>query len=374
VSYTGFFLLDYFVLSHFDFLVSTVHLLFFLAVIKILTAKSNRDYLYTAAIAFLELLAAAILSINLNFFVFLALYLLFAMAALTSGEIRRSMLKAPATARSGLRRFHPRLALLSTSIACGILVLTAGLFFLLPRTADAAFARLISHRIFLPGFSNQITLGQIGEIKTSSRPVMHISVFSNMLPGGLKWRGGALTDFDGRRWFNPQPARTPLTVENAHIDLVPLDQRRAGGRGISYRVELDAIETNALFLAGIPQRLDIRTRVLFRTDAGIYSLGETPPPGFGYEAYSLLEEPRENASPLRPAPVLPLVARNQHLGLPPLDRRIPDLARWMTAGTVTASVPSTATPSIFPTTKCRTLSPISSSRARRATASTSPRP
>src|ERR1035437_4638141 len=38
---------------------ATVHLLFFLAVMKILTAKSNRDYLYTAVIAFLELLAAA---------------------------------------------------------------------------------------------------------------------------------------------------------------------------------------------------------------------------------------------------------------------------------------------------------------------------
>ena len=66
-----------------------------------------RDHLYTAVIAFLELVAAAILSINFNFFLFLALYLLFAIAALTSGEIRRSMHKAPATARSGLRRFHP---------------------------------------------------------------------------------------------------------------------------------------------------------------------------------------------------------------------------------------------------------------------------
>ena len=37
---------------------------------------------------------------------------LFAMAALTSGEIRRSIGRSPATARSGLRRFHPRLALL----------------------------------------------------------------------------------------------------------------------------------------------------------------------------------------------------------------------------------------------------------------------
>ena len=87
-----------------------MHLLFFLAVMKILTARTNRDYLYTAIIAFLELLAAAILSVNFNFFLFLSLYLLFAIAALTSGEIRRSSHKsnrwraaAPAISRPGWR-------------------------------------------------------------------------------------------------------------------------------------------------------------------------------------------------------------------------------------------------------------------------------
>jgi hypothetical protein len=63
LGYTGFFPLDYFLLSR-EFLTATVHLVFFLAVMKILTAKTNRDYLYTAAIAFVELLAAALLSID----------------------------------------------------------------------------------------------------------------------------------------------------------------------------------------------------------------------------------------------------------------------------------------------------------------------
>jgi hypothetical protein len=107
IGYTGFYILDYFLLSR-EFLQATVHLVFFLAVLKILTAKTNRDHLYTASIAFLELLAAAILSINFNFFVFLALYLLFAIAALSSGEIRRSINKTTPTARNGPRHFHAR--------------------------------------------------------------------------------------------------------------------------------------------------------------------------------------------------------------------------------------------------------------------------
>src|SRR5215469_15423843 len=56
LAYVGFFLVDYFLLSR-DFLTATAHLVFFLAVFKILTAKTNRDFLYTAIIAFLELLA-----------------------------------------------------------------------------------------------------------------------------------------------------------------------------------------------------------------------------------------------------------------------------------------------------------------------------
>src|SRR5260370_40000087 len=215
VAYTGFFPIDYFFSR--DFLTATVHLLFFLAVIKVLAAKTSRDYLYTATIACLELLAAAILSVNFNFFLFLALYLMFAIAALTSGEIRRSMNKSQSTARSGLRRFHLRLGLLAASVALGILALTAGLFFLLPPTAEAAFAHLISHRLLLPGFSNQVMLGEIGEIKTSSRTVMHIRIFNTQPLGGLKWRGSALTEFDGKRWSNAPRVRTPIRIEDGPV-------------------------------------------------------------------------------------------------------------------------------------------------------------
>jgi len=332
VGYAGFFLADYFLISR-DFLSATVHLVFFLAVVKVLTAKTSRDYLYTATIAFLELLAAAILSVNITFFLFLALYLLFAIAALTSGEIRRSMNKSPATARSGLRRFHPRLGILSASVALGILALTAGLFFLLPRTAEAAFAHLIARRYHLPGFSNQVTLGEIGEIKTSSRTVMHVRMYSARPLGGFKWRGGALSEFDGKRWFNSTRARTPIRVENGHVNLAALDQM-APGRGISYRVDLEPLETDALFFAGTPVNLDIHVLSLYRNnETGTYRLGYPTPQGFHYEAYSILEELSERPPLLYPPPVMSLVERHRYLQLPEVDRRIADLSRSVTAGT-----------------------------------------
>src|SRR6185503_4949303 len=58
--YSAFYVADYLALSQ-EFLSATVHLVFFLAIVKVLTARTSRDHLYTAVIAFLELVAAAIL-------------------------------------------------------------------------------------------------------------------------------------------------------------------------------------------------------------------------------------------------------------------------------------------------------------------------
>jgi protein-glutamine gamma-glutamyltransferase len=328
LAYTVFFGVDYLWLSR-DFLQATVHLVFFLAVLKILTARSNRDFLYTAVIAFLELLAAALLSINLNFFVFLATYLLFAMAALMSGEIRRSMHKAAATARAGVRSFHPRLAALTALVSAGILAITAGLFFLLPRTADAAISRLISRRIRMPGFSNQVTLGEIGEVKITSRPVMHIRMYSRDAPPGLKWRGGALGEFDGRRWSNPPDKDQMLAVEGGQVRLLDasFDQIK-----LIYHVDLHAIETDALFLAGTPVKLELQTQAVYRTRGDGYRLGHIPLQGFRYDVYSLPDEAPERRAPRRPGPVLPLAARERFLQLPRLDPRIAGLAQRYAAG------------------------------------------
>src|ERR1051326_4880129 len=328
LSYTAFCLLDYFVLSR-EFLQATVDLVFFLAVINILTAKSTRDHLYTAVIAFLELLAAAILSINFSFFVFLAFYLLFAIAALTSGEIRRSMFRARITARTGPKRFHPRLAFLSGMITLGILVLTAGMFFILPRTADAAFSRFIPRRFHLLGFSNQVMLGEIGEIKTTTRPVMHIRVYGDF-PRGLKWRGGTLIDFDGRRWSNTSPARESIPVVRGEAALMPVGEWPPGPR-VNYDVDFEELETDALFFAGTPVSVNLRSPRLFRREGNTYQLGHSPGPSFHYSAYSILEPAPETVFPSASPPVLPLSARERYLQLPPLDPRIAELARTFAA-------------------------------------------
>ena len=324
--YSAFFLVDCLFVSR-SILPATVHLVFFTAVMRILTAKRHRDEIAIAAIAFLELLAAAILSIDLNFFVCLAVYLAFAVAALTSGEIRRSMHRSDTTARTGLRRFHGRLAVLSVSITLGILALTAGLFFILPRTADAAFSRL-AWRGLMPGYSNQVILGQVGEIQVSSRPVMHVRIFSREAVPSLKWRGGVLTDFDGKRWSDGSPRRQLVPIDDGHADL---GGGGLPGRRLNYDVQLEPMDGDALFFAGTPEKLDLRARAVFRTEAGAYRLGRAQGRGVRYAAYSRLEEPPEG-TPVYPVPVLPLAERERNLEHAAFDRRIVELAHSITSG------------------------------------------
>ncbi len=341
-AYIAFYPVDYFFLSH-TFLKATVHLVFFLAVVKILSARTNRDYLYTAAIAFLEILAAAILSASLNFLVFLGIYLLCAIAAFTSAEIRRAMQKPHQIARSGLRRFHPRLAGLAAFVTFGILILTGGLFFLLPRSANATLSHLVSHRIHVPGFSNEVTLGQIGEIKSDSSAVMHVRPDSAGFPDGLKWRGVALSDFDGKRWSNP-----PLEIKTVRLDngwTLVTDRPRIGNR-LFYHVTLNAVDSEALFVAGIPEQLRPEHSVLpnLRRDAVTEGENEVvrgpndslrlrfaPPDNFRYAVSSVLED---GVSPSEHGALSP-DAREHYLRVHQLDPRVRELAESVTAGLFT---------------------------------------
>ncbi len=326
----AFFAADYFFLSR-EFLRASVHLLFLQATVRLAAADTGRGQLYVAAFAFMELLAGAVLSVNLNFFLFLALFLLFAVAALAAGELRRSVGQAQRVARAAAG-FHGRLAALSIGITAGVLGGTAAIFFIAPRTADAA-AALISQRLAIPRF-NLVTLGDIGRIQASSRPVMHIRLFSRDLPGGLKWKGTTLAEFDGRQWSNALGSSERVPVQGGQAELSPPGSLPSWLPGVSYQVDYDGLATDILFLAGIPSKLYLQQgtaaahATLLRGDGETYRLGRTAPPGFRYEGYSLLENPPETAPARYAPPVLPLAARERYLQLPTtLDRRIVTLAR-----------------------------------------------
>ena len=126
--YFAFFPVDLYYVSH-SFLAAIVHMIVFLGGLKLLTAATPRDFGYLKLLAMLELIAAAMLSANLAFLLYLGMFVLFGILALTSGEVRRASQQAEvSTSQSGMRTYPRRLAVLSASLLLGVCVLTVGLF------------------------------------------------------------------------------------------------------------------------------------------------------------------------------------------------------------------------------------------------------
>jgi hypothetical protein len=333
LAYAGFYPIDYFFISGPSFVPAAVHLVFFVAVIKILTASTNRDYFLLKIIAFLELLAACVLSERVNFFVFLLFFLILGVATFASGEIRQSRQRRITMAKTSARGLSLRLAAVAIFVSAAILVITAGLFFFLPRTARAAFQHLTSPRFHLAGFSNRVTLGDIGEIKKENTPVMHVKMDKLEDRGlALKWRGAALSEFDGRTWSNP-PTQSEILRPDRVGQLVLEHFAPGGSRHISYAVHLEEMASDALFFAGTAEYLRIDSTV-FRNSLDNYRVRFIDSHNLSYQVYSRVEPPlRENDVSVEFIEPLRQEWRNVYLRLPNhVDGRIGKLARDIVSG------------------------------------------
>jgi len=330
LAYIGFYPIDYFYIS-LAFIPAAIHLVFFVAVVKILTARTNRDYLFLKVIAFLELLAACIVSASVNFFVFLLLFLVLGVATFASSEIRQSRQRAQSSTRQTGAGVPGRLIAVVLCVSLSILMITAGLFFFLPRTARAAFQHLVSHRYHLVGFSDHVMLGEIGEVKKENVPVMHVKMDRpEDRTLALKWRGAALAEFNGRAWFNRPSAGLILQPDRG--GLLRLDDEavhRGKGRYISYAVYLNDLAQDALFFAGTPQYMRIDSLVV-RRPFGNYSAQFSDSRTVAYQVYSRIEMP--SAKGETEIELLPAGERNAYLQLPRTDPRIRELAESVVGG------------------------------------------
>lgn len=96
-------------------------------------------------------------------------------------------------------------ALLAIAPALMLMILAGSflIFFFLPRVSSRYLTAYTPSSDVSTGFSDRVQLGRIGEIQQSGAVVMHIEIEHD--PQGafdLKWRGVALSAFDGKVWSN----------------------------------------------------------------------------------------------------------------------------------------------------------------------------
>lgn len=333
LAYIGFYPLDYYFLSH-DFLKATVHGFCFIAAVKILTGRGMRDWLYIAAVALVELAGSAFLSLQPAFFACLTLFLFFASSAFATADVLRGFHDSPQVATGRRKSLTPGLAILALLTTAGIVILAAGLFLVVPRTARAAATFFPGATQRLSGFTNVVDLGGFGTVAQDRRAVMHVHSYKGSLPATLKWRGTALARFDGRRWSEslsggqhiPSPGGTAQVADT-------LQRSRLDGRRLIYRADIAAPDSGLLFIAGIPEFINLNSPQLnaprlTRSGDGAFRVSHTPGEPIGYEVSSLAGAPL-------PEP-LTRADRARYLQLPPVDTRIWPLAREWTRQGATA--------------------------------------
>lgn len=313
-----------------DLVTAAVHLVALMAFLVVIRATTPRDYFFVKAITFFQLLAASTLGTGLVFPVCLLVYVVCAILAQTAGVIERPLEAGVHAARLPGSSSGRRLVSVAAFAFAAILLLGVGFFFILPRTAHAALRHLLPAGMNLPGFSNEVTLGRIGEIQTSanSPAVFHFRSRQSG-PLELKWRGSALALFDGRRWFNPPWPGDPVRVENGYLRLAGRDQLWRPGRRLEYEVQLKDATGDVLFFPGIPEILYLDSPVIVRTPVGGFRTAMPNPAGARYSAQSYMEDLATSFSAA--AAPLPAGQRETYLRTPRVDPRVMALARQLTA-------------------------------------------
>ncbi len=336
LGYVAFYLADYFLISG-GFLNATVHLVLFVMVVRLFSAQRDRDFYFLSIIAFLMVLSAALLTVDSVFLLSFAVFMLTAVVSFILMEMRHVSARSGIHSRqSGMeltyRNMAGSLALASPILVLCILLGAAGIFFLLPRVSSGYLGAYAPGGEITSGFSDTVELGRIGEIQQSGSVVMHIQIDGDDRGSfDLKWRGIALSNFDGRVWSNIRDQR-PLSPRLDGLFAFPpsADVRRSSSRPIHYQVLMEPVGMNVFFLASTPESLEGNYRHVATDDGGAVFDLDPDHPVNRYRAISDIAQ--ASASDLRNAGgSYPPNVVSTYLGLPALDHRIPELARQITA-------------------------------------------
>jgi protein-glutamine gamma-glutamyltransferase len=365
IGYLAFFPLDVLLLSRafvanspnpalFAALVGVVHFLLFVMLARFYSATTDRDALFLAMLSFAAMLAAAVLTVDTAFLLFFFLYLLSAVATFVGMELRRAAHGAITPAEFAAqpqreRRLARALSLTAVSVTIGAIFLGGVLFFLFPRVSAGYLGRTSLNPPLGTGFTDDVELGQIGELKKNTEVMMRIETGHPVGYSRLRWRGVALSHFDGRRWTAPEHIINVLSARNdGWIYLNGTRRKDPSVPGMLYTVLLEPMATDVIFVPGTP----ITLQGNFSGQAN----NESESPRNNYvnsDGTGSLFNPFHNYSAIRytgfsqlpdinvpklqaAAEEYPQDVSQLYLQLPPLDERIPELAKQVTAGAATA--------------------------------------
>jgi protein-glutamine gamma-glutamyltransferase len=333
-------------------LISSVHFLIFVLLVRLYSARTDRDAHFLVMLAFAAVLASAVLTVDTTFLFLFFLFLLFAVATYAGLELRRgaagALVPAAAAMPDAEQQLSRALSFAAVGVSIGAILCGAVLFFLLPRVSAGYLGKTSFNPTLLSGFTDQVELGQIGQIKKSSAVVLRVETGSPVNYPALRWRGNALANFDGRRWTSAERAGETLTANSDGWIALREKPKPGEARGeiLQFTVLQEPMASDALFVAGTMLAIrgsftgetggiSHRRNYLYRDSSGSLI---NPFHNFVSVRYTGISQlPALNRAQLEAAGTdYPPGITGIYLQLPEIDRRIPELARSATEHAFTA--------------------------------------
>ncbi len=373
-------------LSTTDYLYAAIVYALFLSGLKVLFLRRAADFMQMYVLSFLQIMAAAVVNPGMSFGVVMLPYVVFLTLALMLTNLRRGI-EAQATAPGGAggpaaeavrlnaalsRRdlVRPGFVTATVAITVGVFLVSLLFFFLFPRLGLGFFAQQSRRGMAVTGFSEEVRLGDFGNIAEDPEVVIRVKLKTVLSPertgggggfpqetpagagaasgfsrtGVLRMRGQSLDRYDGTTWHKTTARRRQLEQD---IDgRLRVDGRRdhLSVPGVEIQeVYLEPMLGSTRVLFGVPQvaafeRPSSALEALrpdqwrFHADeAGDVSL--TGPPDVAI-VYTVFSDPRPgDPAVLRLAGTdYPAAIRETYLPLPPQQAAVQDLAGRLSDG------------------------------------------
>ena len=325
-----------------------------LQIVRLATRRGAAHDQQVIVLALLHLIAGTVLGGGLGYGLCFVGFLVVAPAALVLSHLRREVegnYRQGARDRTGLPVDVPRILrsrrvvgqrflLVTCSLAVPILVFTTALFILFPRVGLQFLLMSRPHGGRMVGFSDHVDLGGVGLLRDDPQIALRLSITDLPEPPPervtLHLRGTALDAYDGRAWTRTSTQRT---VVGAMKQVIPFERWPDAAKDRLVTVELESFEPPVLFVppGAVAMEVIARTDSSFLPPTGLrvergpegeFRYRNSEERGVRYQIW-LSRTPLVHAAPL-PRDELP-----RYLALPPLPRRIADLAHEWTQGAST---------------------------------------
>jgi transglutaminase-like putative cysteine protease len=303
-----------------------VHLFIFIQINKMFNLQAPRDYYQLYLLTFLTILAASSLSVEIEMFYVIIVYILLLVWNIVSLTLYQEWRKEE-SASFPFSLFSPQYCFLI--LMTGVLTFAAALtiFFILPRMQLGYFGEFSAGKVqHVTGFSQKVNLGDITSIQEDPTKAMRVRVTPDnpARTGPYYWRGIAFDHYDGRSWSNGYPGNRFLTQDS-------------NGFVVSQHGELSQLILQEFYME------PLNTRIIFGMDRVVRVKG-----GFGevsrdpngtltgmtrvetYQTYS--RAPHYSPEQLRNSnPEIPAHIARYYLQLPFSIPRVTELAESITA-------------------------------------------